>query len=97
MMERLRRWRYGRKEARVSGGDDFAEFEKWFSGPWTPDVVSLMPWDILMKGPQLGPIDAESRRVIDLEIGRRFRSKQPMLQTIISVAALIVSLFALYD
>ncbi|HEX5184129.1 MAG TPA: hypothetical protein VFW19_13405 [Allosphingosinicella sp.] len=92
MFERWRKWTYKRFERRVSATDDFAEFEQWASGPWTPEMATKMPWDVLVKGPQLGTIDAETRRVIDLEISRRFRSRQPIIANIISVAALAVAL-----
>lgn len=59
-------------------------------------MVAIMPWDILIKGPQLGGIDAETRKVIDIEIEKRFRSRQPMVQTVIAAIALIVSAIALY-
>ncbi len=68
MIERWRRWAYKRYEARLSSTRDFALFEQWASGPWTPEVVSRMPWEILIKRPQLGGIDGETRKVIDLEI-----------------------------
>jgi hypothetical protein len=96
MSEIFRRWNYKRYEARVAATDNFAEFENWATGPWTPDIVSKMPWDVLLKGPQLGNIDAQTRKFIDLEIEKRFRSIQPMLANIISVGALIVAAFALY-
>lgn len=95
-MERWRQWAYKRYERRVSTADDFAQFEQWASGPWTPGMVAKMPWDILVKGPQLGTIDAGTRRVIDLEIEKRFRSRLPIWQTAISVAALLVAVIALF-
>lgn len=94
VMEAWRRWRYKRYEARVSAADDFAQFERWASGPWTPDMVSKMPWDILIKGPQLGGIDGQTRKVIDWEIEKRFQSRQPIIANVISFLALIVSIFA---
>ena len=97
MIEAWRRWAYKRYEARIASTEDFAQFEQWASGPWTPDMVSRMPWDILIKGPQLGGIDAETRRVIDLEIDKRFRSIQPAIANLISAVALIVALIALYN
>lgn len=95
MFEAWRCWRYKRYENRVASADNFAEFEQLVSGPWTPDVVSRMPWDILIKGPQQGGIDAETRRVIDFEIEKRFRSKQPIISNLIAAAALVVSIIAL--
>jgi hypothetical protein len=96
VLERWRQWSYKRYERRVSATDNFAEFEQWASGPWTPDMASKMPWDVLIKGPQLGTIDAETRRVIDVEIEKRFRSRQPLWQTVISLAALMVAVIALF-
>lgn len=96
MFEKWRRWSYKRYEARVGSTDDFAKFEQFASGPWTPEIVSRMPWDILIKGPQLGVIDAETRRVIDLEIEKRFRSKQPLINNLIAAAAFVVSFIALW-
>ena len=89
MVNALRRWRYKRYEARVSTTDDFEQFERFASGPWTPDMTSKMPWDILIRGPQLGGIDAQTRRVIDLEMERRFQSRQPVIANVISFSALI--------
>ena len=96
MIEKWRRWTYKRYEARLSTTGDFAEFEQWASGPWTPEIVSKMPWDVLIKGPQLGGIDAQTRRVIDLEIEKRFRSRQPLVANVISFVALVISLVALF-
>lgn len=96
MIEAWRRWRYKRFEARVASTDDFAQFDQWASGPWTPEIVSKMPWDVLVKGPWNGGIDAETRRVIDLEIEKRFRSIHPMIANLISTAALIVAAIALW-
>ncbi len=59
-------------------------------------MVAIMPWDILIRGPQLGGIDAETRRVIDLEIEKRFRSRQPAIANVISFAALVVAAVALW-
>lgn len=96
MIEAWRRWNYKRYEARVTATDDFAEFDQWASGPWTPDMVSKMSWDILIKGPQLGGIDAQTRRVIDLEIDERFQSRQPLIGNLITFAAAVMSAIALY-
>lgn len=96
MIEAWRRWNYGRYEARVSAEDDFAKFEQWASGPWTPQIAAKMPWDKLIIGPQLGGIDAQTRRVIDLEIEKRHRSRQPLIANVISLTALIVAVFALF-
>lgn len=96
MIERWRRWAYKRYEGRVSTTDDFAQFDHWASGPWTPGMVAKMPWEILIKGPQLGGIDAQTRKIIDLEIEKRFRSRQPMIANLISFLALIIALIALF-
>jgi hypothetical protein len=95
LFETWRRWRYKQYEARIASTDDFAQFDRWASGPWTPEMVSKMPWDILVKGPSMGGIDAQTRRVIDLEIEKRFRSIHPAMANLISIAALIVAIIAL--
>ena len=92
MIEQWRRWSYKRYETRVSAADDFGDFEQWASGPWTPELARKMPWDVLIKGPQLGALDAQTRRVIDWEIDRRFRSHQPFVANFIAIAALAVAL-----
>lgn len=96
MIELFRRWSYKRYEAHVSTTDDFAQFEQFASGPWTPDIVAKMPWDTLVKGPQLGGIDAQTRIVIDVEIERRFRSRQPVIANVLSFIALAVAIVALF-
>lgn len=96
IMEALRKWRYRRYEAKIASTDDFAAFDKWASGPWTPDIVSNMPSEVLIKGPKFGGIDAETRRIIDLELGRRFESRQPFVGNLLAFAALILSAVALY-
>lgn len=96
MFDAFRRWAYKRYEARVSTTDDFAQFEQWASGPWTPQIAAKMPWDKLIEGPQLGGIDAQTRKVIDLEIDKRHRSRQPLIANVISLAALIVAVMALF-
>jgi len=96
MVERWRRWAYKRYEARTSTTDDFAQFEQWASGPWTPEMVSKMPWDILIKGPQLGGIDAQTRKIIDWEMEKRFRSRQPVIANVISFLALLIALIAMF-
>lgn len=95
MCEAFRRWRYKLYEARISKTDDFPEFERWASGPWTPDIAAKMPWNKLIKGPQLGQIDAETRKVIDLEIEKRFRSRQPVIANLIAAVSLIIAIVAL--
>lgn len=96
MIEAWRKWAYKRYEARIASTDDFAKFDQWASGPWTPDMAARMPWDILVRGPQLGGIDAQTRKVIDLEIDKRYRSRQPMIANLISVAALAIAVLALF-
>lgn len=96
MIEAWRKWRYKRYEAKVAAADDFAVFDKWASGPWTPDIVCKMPAEVLIKGPQFGGIDAETRKVIDLELSRRFQSQQPLIGNLLAFAALILSAVALY-
>lgn len=34
----------------MASADDFASFEKFASGPWNPEIVSRMPWDVLARG-----------------------------------------------
>jgi hypothetical protein len=96
MIELWRRWTFKRYEERFSTAEDFAKFEHFASGPWTPEMVRRMPWDMLMKGPQLGAIDAQTRKVIDLEVERRHRSIQPTIANCIALVALIVSLVAFF-
>lgn len=83
MREIWRRWAYRRYEARVASADNFAEFEKFTTGPWSPDMVTKMPWDVLVKGPQLGSIDAETRRVIDMEMARRAQPLSPIIANVV--------------
>lgn len=97
MIEAWRRWQYKRYEARVSSTDDFAKFDQFASGPWTPEMVSRMPWSILVKGPQLGRIDAHTRRVIDMEMARRAQPVSPIIANILALLALGVSIFALWQ
>ena len=96
MRERWRRWRYKRYEARVSSTEDFAQFDQFASGPWTPEMVSKMPWDVLTRGPQLGGIDAQTRRVIDMEMARRAQPISPIIANILAALALLISLVALF-
>lgn len=95
MIERWRQWRYKRYEARVSSSDDFAEFEQLFSGPWTPDLVRKMPWDVLLKGPA-SQIDQQTRRLIDLEISRRLTPTHALISNIIAFFALSIATVALF-
>jgi hypothetical protein len=59
-------------------------------------MTAKMPWDILVKGPQLGGIDGQTRKAIDLEIEKRFRSRQPAIANVISLVALVVAIIALF-
>lgn len=95
MIEAWRRWRYKRYEARVSRADDFARFDQFASGPWTLEMVSKMPWDVLTRGPQLGGIDAQTRRVIDMEMARRAQPVGATIANVIAAMAFIVSAIAL--
>jgi hypothetical protein len=96
VFEAFRRWTYKRYEADISATDDFAQFEQFAAGPWTPDMAGKMPWDVLIKGPQLGGIDAQTRKVIDMEIEKRFRSRQPIIANALSVLALAAAIGALF-
>jgi hypothetical protein len=96
VFEAFRRWTYKRYEADISATDDFAQFERFSAGPWTPDMAGKMPWDVLIKGPQLGGIDAQTRKVIDMEIEKRFRSRQPIIANALSVLALAAAIGALF-
>lgn len=80
----------------MSSTGDFAQFDQFACGPWTPEMVSKMPWDVLVKGPQLGGIDNQTRRVIDMEMARRVQPISPAIANIIAVLALIVSIIALF-
>lgn len=94
MWEAWRRWAYKRFEKRAASAE-FAEFDALASGPWTPEMVFKMPWDVLVAGPQFGGIDAQTRRVIDMEMARRAQPLSPIIANCISVAALVVSIVAL--
>lgn len=96
MLEAWRRFRYKRYEARVSSTDDFAEFDQFASGPWTPAMVSKMPWDVLVKGPQLGGINEQTRKVIDMEMARRAQPVSAVIANILALAAVIISIIALF-
>ena len=96
MFEAWRRWNHKRYEARVSVTEDYAQFEQLVSGPWTTEMVSRMPWDILVKGPQFGNIDTQTRKLIDLEIEKRIQSRQPFIANVISFGALLIAVIALY-
>jgi hypothetical protein len=96
MIESWRRWRYKRYEARVSRTDDFALFDQFASGPWTLEMVSKMPWDVLTRGPQLGGIDPQTRRVIDMEMARRAQPINAKVANIIAIVAIFVSCLALF-
>lgn len=93
MIERWRRWTWSRYESRVSDSDNFAEFERLFSGPLTPDLASRMPGELLVE--RRGKVDQGTRKIIDSELMRRLNSRQPIITNVISAAALIISLIAL--
>jgi hypothetical protein len=93
-MEPWRQWKWKRYEARVSSSDDFAEFERLFSGPLTPDLASKMPLNVLLER-RNGQVSQDTRNIVDSEITRRLNSTQPMIANVISTIALIVALFAL--
>ena len=95
MNDLWRRWRYPKYETSLATSDDFGQFSRFASGPWTPDMTVRMPWDVLIAGPKLGEIDPATRRVIDLEVERRLRSRQPVVANVIALASLVISLIAL--
>jgi hypothetical protein len=94
MIEKWRAWRWKAYERRVSASDDFAEFERLFSGPLTPALASKMPLTLLLDK-RIGQVDQEARSIIDSEINRRLNSRQPMIANIMSAIALILSIIAL--
>ena len=96
MIELWRRWAYKRYERRTSRADNFAEFEQFASGPWTPAIVSKMPWDVMVKGPSLGGIDEQTRKVIDMEMARRAQPVGATITIILSSISLVVSIAALF-
>ena len=95
VIEMWRRWNYKRHEARFSNSENFSEFVQWANGPWTPQMVSKMPSEVLIRGPRLGEIDAHTRKAIDLEIEKRFRSRQPFVANVISLLALVTAIIAM--
>ncbi len=96
MIELWRRWAYKRYERRASRAYNFAEFEQFASGPWTPEIVSKMPWNVLVKGPNFGGIDEQTRKVIDMEMARRAQPTGETITIIISSISLVVSIVALF-
>ena len=93
MADYLRRWTYRRYEKRIGAADDLALFEALVSGPWTLEMAARMPEEVLLQGPQFGNIDADTRRIIDLELARRVGVRQ---QRPAKFVALVVSALALY-
>jgi hypothetical protein len=93
VIERWRRWTWKKYESRISVSDNFAEFERLFSGPLTPDLASRMPGELLLE--RRGKVDQGTRKIIDSEMMRRLNSRQPIITNLISAAALIISLIAL--
>lgn len=94
LIERWRRWTWKQYERRVSVGDNFAEFERLFSGPLTPDLAGRMPADVLLEK-RNGKVGQETRNIIDSEIMRRLNSVQPRYASFVSTVALIVSAIAI--
>jgi len=96
MIDKWKRWRYKRWEARVAAGDDFAKFVSLLDGPWTPEIASKMPIDVLLSGPQFGQINGQTRKIIDMELERRLRSWQPAISNVIALLALVVAVCAYF-
>jgi hypothetical protein len=96
MIELWRRWTYRRYEKKMGSADDLAVFDRLVSGPWTLEMAALMPEEVLVRGPQMGGIDADTRRVIDLELARRVGVGQQLPGNLIALLALAVSALALY-
>ena len=95
MIEAWRRWNYSRLSKKLSASD-FKQFEEWASGPWTPAIAKKIPIAELLAGPPMGAIDAQTRKIIDLEVARRSQSISPIIANLISAWALIVAIIALY-
>jgi hypothetical protein len=91
VIEKFRRWKYKRLEARVSTSENFAEFERLFSGPLTPDLASKMPLEVLLER-RSGQVGQETRSIIDSEITRRLNSRLPTIAIGLSVIAIIIAL-----
>jgi len=96
MIERWREWNYNRLSNKIGASEDFTKFVEWESGPWTPAIARKVPFSRLLAGPPGGPIDAQTRRVIDIEIARRTQPLSPMVANIIAILALIVSIAAYF-
>lgn len=94
MIVRFRKWRFKRYEARVATSDDFAEFERLFAGPLTPDLAAKMPLSLLLEK-RSGQVGQETQNIVDSEINRRLNSRQPMLANVLSVIAIIIAVAAL--
>lgn len=94
MIELWRRWSWRRYERRTSVSDNFAEFQRLFSGPITPDLAYKMPLSVLLER-RNGEIALETRNTIDAEITRRLNSRQPLVANVLAVIAVIISLVAL--
>jgi hypothetical protein len=95
-MEWWRRWRYRFVDQR-SSSTSFAKFEEWASGPWTPTIAAKIPMPELLAGPPMGGVNDQTRKVIDLELSKRYRSISPIVANVISLAALFVAGVALYE
>lgn len=96
MMEWWLRRQYDARANKAGASDDFADYERWFGGPWTTEIARQMPFERLLAGPVDGAIDPQTRTVINLEIERRHRSWAPAISNIISSLALIVAIAALF-
>jgi hypothetical protein len=96
LIEAWRRWKYRRLSEKLGASDDFKQFEEWASGPWTPALARKIPMAELLAGPPMGSIDAQTRKVIDLEVARRSQSISPIIANVISALALIVVIMAFY-
>lgn len=94
-MEWWRRYRFDNIAKKRAASDKFEDFEEWFSGPWTPEIARKLPWKELIKGPLLGGIDAETRRVIELETMRRTPAYGVITANIMALIAIGISTISL--
>lgn len=96
MIEAWRRRNYPHLMKKIGSNDDFSEFVEWDSGPWTLEIARKLPERILRAGPPSGRIDADTRRVIDLEMARRSQFRTNATTIGISILALAVSIVGLF-
>lgn len=96
MIEAWRRRNYPRLMKKIGSTDDFVEFVEWESGPWTLGMARKLPERVLRAGPPSGRIDADTRRVIDLEMARRSQFRANAVTICISILALAVSVAGLF-